>query len=134
MKTRSHPPPLIAFNNEVQAQWVNQSKQSPPPTSSIVAEEVNALSTPVEHQSSLASHQQLPHDKPNLEVRTVSSPPIIPAASSRCSGRALHPSMQADGANKIGDYNPQHETKLAPKRKQTEVQRGAGGSKKKSRK
>ncbi|KAG1732167.1 hypothetical protein EDB19DRAFT_1912215 [Suillus lakei] len=97
-------------------------------------EEVNALSTPVEHRSSLASHQQLPHDKPNSEVRTVSSPPIIPAASSRRSGRALHPSTRADGANKIGGYNPQHETKLAPKRKQTEAQRGAGGSKKKSRK
>ncbi|KAG1718277.1 hypothetical protein EDB19DRAFT_1906537 [Suillus lakei] len=97
-------------------------------------EEVNALSTPVEHRSSPASHQQLPHDKPNSEVRTVSSPPIIPAASSRRSGRALHPSTRADGANKIGGYNPQHETKLAPKRKQTEAQRGAGGSKKKSRK
>ncbi|KAG0693226.1 hypothetical protein DFH29DRAFT_881625 [Suillus ampliporus] len=77
-------------------------------------EEVNTLSTPVEHRS---------------------SPGFSPAVASRQTqfgGRTLHPSMRADGANKIGDYNPQHETKLTPKRKQTKVQHGAGGSKKKS--
>ncbi|KAG1903734.1 uncharacterized protein F5891DRAFT_1185371 [Suillus fuscotomentosus] len=101
-----------------------------------------AMTVSVDCQSSPASHRPTPHDivgvsaddhpQPNLEVRTVSSLPT--AASGRRSGCAPHPSTRADGANKIGGHNSQRETKLAPKRKLTEVQRGVGGSKKRSRK
>ncbi|KAG2047662.1 hypothetical protein BDR06DRAFT_1013673 [Suillus hirtellus] len=99
-----------------------------------------AMTVSIDCQSSPASHWPTPHDivgvsaddhpQPNLEVRTVSSLPTT--ASGRRSGCAPRPSMQADGANKIGGHNSQHETKLAPKRKLTEVQRGVGGSKKRS--
>ncbi|KAG2054359.1 hypothetical protein BDR06DRAFT_1007795 [Suillus hirtellus] len=99
-----------------------------------------AMTVSIDCQSSPASHWPTPHDivgvsaddhpQPNLEVRTVSSLPTT--ASGRRSGRAPCPSMRADGANKIGGHNSQHETKLAPKRKLTEVQRGVGESKKRS--
>ncbi|KAG1883662.1 hypothetical protein F4604DRAFT_1677410 [Suillus subluteus] len=95
-----------------------------------------AMMVSTDHRSSPASCQPSPHaivgiSQPNLEVGMVSSLPTISAASSRCSGHAPQPSTRANGANKIGG---QHETKLVPKRKQTGVQHGVGGSKKRSRK
>ncbi|KAG2054497.1 hypothetical protein BDR06DRAFT_1007668 [Suillus hirtellus] len=99
-----------------------------------------AMTVSIDCQSLPASHWPTPHNivgvsaddhpQPNLEVRTVSSLPT--AASGRRLGHAPHPSTRADGANKIGGHNSQHETKLTPKRKLTKVQCGVGGSKKRS--
>ncbi|KAG1896032.1 uncharacterized protein F5891DRAFT_1193464 [Suillus fuscotomentosus] len=122
------------------------STSTPPKSIHFKSTEHQPLSAPhqplsIDQGSSAASRQLSPCDiggvlagetlQPGLETETVSSLPVVSAASNRRTKRPLRPSTQAAEANKIG---VKQGTKPAPKRKQTEVQRSGEGSKKKSRK